>query len=34
MKISIEGEEDPPQEFIEEVIYLYARKKTRRIKLI
>jgi len=27
MKISIEGEEEPPQEFIEEVIDLYARKK-------
>jgi len=27
IKIIIEGEEDPPQEFIEEVIDLYARKK-------
>jgi len=34
MKISIDGEEDPPQEFIEEAIDLYARKKTRRIRLI
>jgi len=34
MKINIEGEEDPPQEFIEETIDLYARKKTRRIRLI
>ena len=32
MKISIEGDEDPPIEYVEEVIDLYATKKTRRIR--
>jgi len=32
MKISIEGDEDPSIEYVEEVIDLYATKKTRRIR--
>lgn len=32
MKISIEGDEDPSIEYVDEVIDLYATKKTRRIR--
>ncbi|VVC34953.1 Ribonuclease H-like domain,HAT, C-terminal dimerisation domain [Cinara cedri] len=32
MNISIEGDEDPPMEYIEKVIDLYAIKKNRRIR--